>query len=121
MTAKVAKRYFNITEYYRMAEVGILSPDDRVELIKGEIIKISLIGSRHAGCVKRLNSLLSRQVGQSALVSVQDPIRLDDYSEPVPDVALLRPRDDFYAREHPTPTDVLLRVKNLLFLMPRIC
>lgn len=111
MTVQISERLFTVHEYYRMAEVGILSEDDRVELIEGKVITMSPIGSRHAACVKRLNSLLSREVGQSALISVQDPIRLDDYSEPVPDVALLRSRDDYYAKEHPAPADVLLIVE----------
>ncbi|HEX3035110.1 MAG TPA: Uma2 family endonuclease [Thermodesulfobacteriota bacterium] len=111
MSVQVTKRYFNITEYYRMAEVGILSEDDRVELIKGEIIRMAPIGSRHAGCVSRLNNLLSRQVGEAALVSVQNPVRLSDFSEPQPDIMLLKPRDDFYSNEHPTPADVLLIVE----------
>ncbi|MBI4639469.1 MAG: Uma2 family endonuclease [Candidatus Tectomicrobia bacterium] len=111
MTVQAAQRLFTVTEYYLMAEAGILSEDDRVELIEGKIMNMSPIGSRHAACVKRLNTLFSRQVGQAALVSVQDPIRLDDYSEPEPDLALLRPRDDFYAQGHPTPADVLLIVE----------
>ncbi|HSE84154.1 MAG TPA: Uma2 family endonuclease [Thermodesulfobacteriota bacterium] len=111
MSVQVTKRYFNITEYYRMAEAGILSEDDRVELIKGEIIKMAPIGSRHAGCVSRLNNLLSRQVGGTALVNVQNPVRLSDFSEPQPDIALLKPRDDFYSNGHPTPNDVLLIIE----------
>jgi len=111
MAVQVMQRPFTVSEYYRMAEVGILSEDDRVELIEGKVITMSPIGSRHAACVSRLNYLFSRQVGEAAIVSVQNPIRLDDYSEPVPDLALLKPRDDFYARKHPTPTDVLLIVE----------
>lgn len=111
MAVQVAKRYFNTTEYYRMAEVGILSQDDRVELIEGEIIKMSPIGSRHAGCIRRLDALFNRQVGETALVSVQNPVRLSDFSEPQPDVVLLKPRDDFYSNEHPTPAHVLLIIE----------
>jgi Uma2 family endonuclease len=111
MSVQIARRYFNVTEYYRMGEAGILSEDDRVELIEGEILEMSPIGSRHAACVKRLNTLLGRQVSQNITVSVQDPIRLDDYSEPQPDVALLRAREDFYAEGHPTPSDVLIVIE----------
>ncbi len=70
-----------------------------------------LVGSHQAAPVKRLNHYLSRQVGDRALLSVQDPIRLDDFSEPEPDIALLRPRDDFYETAHPGPDDVLLLVE----------
>ena len=111
MSVQYEKRYFNVVEYYRMAEAGVLSPDDRVELIEGEVVKMSPIGSRHAACVRRLDALLNREATDLAQVSVQNPVRLDDFSEPEPDVALLRPRADFYADSHPTPADVLLIVE----------
>ena len=94
-----------------MAEAGILSEDDRVELIEGEIVKVSPIGSRHAACVGRLNRLLQRLAALNVIVRVQDPIRLDGYSEPEPDVALVNPREDFYSRDHPGPGDVLLLIE----------
>jgi Uma2 family endonuclease len=111
MSVEIAKRAFTVDEYSLMGEAGILTEDDRVELLRGEVIKISPIGSRHAACVKRLNTLLGRLVGQQFIVSVQDPIRLDDFSAPQPDVALLRSRDDFYAQAHPTAGDVVLIVE----------
>jgi Uma2 family endonuclease len=100
-----------VVEYYRMAEVGVLSPDDRVELIEGEIVKMSPIGSRHAACVRRLDAFLNRQGSNVVQVSVQSPVRLSDFSEPEPDIALLNPRDDFYSDSHPTPADVLLIIE----------
>lgn len=111
MSVQIARRHFNIIEYYRMTEAGILSAGDRVELVDGEVIEMSPIGSRHAACVNRLNKLLTRLVLQDFIVSVQNPITLDDYSEPQPDLSLLRPRSDFYAEGHPTPADVLLVVE----------
>lgn len=93
-----------------MAEVGILSEDDRVELIEGEIVKVSHRQSPSA-CVGRLNRFLNRLVGLDAIVRVQDPIRLNGYSEPEPDVALVKSRGDFYSREHPGPDDVLLLIE----------
>ena len=78
MSVQIERRPFNVDDYYRMAEAGILTEDDRVELIEGEVIKMSPIGSRHAACVDRLTSLLSRFAGQSAIVRVQNPIRIDD-------------------------------------------
>jgi Uma2 family endonuclease len=111
MAVAIARRLFNVAEYYRMAEAGIFSEDDRVELIEGEIAQMTPIGSGHAGRVLRIGTLFSRQVGDAALVNVQNPIRLGDFSEPQPDVALLRPRDDFYAQGHPTPADVLLLIE----------
>src|SRR2546423_9728172 len=108
MSVQIARRYFTVAEYHRMAEAGIFTEDGRVELIEGEILRMSPIGSLHASCVKRLNKLLSSLVGQDAIVSVQDPVQLNDFSEPEPDLALLRPRADFYAHAHPTAADVLL-------------
>jgi len=100
-----------VAEYYRMAEVGILSPEARVELIEGEIIDMPPIGSLHAGTVKYLTNRLTYAVRDIAIVSTQDPIFLDVHSEPQPDIALLRPRADFYRTTHPTITDVLLVVE----------
>lgn len=94
-----------------MAAAGVLSEDDRVELVEGEIIEMSPIGSRHAACVGRLTKLLERQAGDHAIVWVQNPVHVDDYSEPVPDVALLRRREDFYAQAKPAAADVLLLVE----------
>jgi len=111
MSAQIEPRRFNVTEYYKMAKAGILKPDDRVELIEGEIIKMRPIGSPHAACVARLVQLLPRAIDDRALLWVQNPVRLDDYSEPVPDVALLRPRKDFYAARHPLPKDTLLVIE----------
>jgi len=111
MTVQVPKRLFTVDEYYRMAKAGLFSEDDRLELIEGEVVEMSPIGSRHAACVKRLNRLLSRLVADRLLIGVQDPIRLGRYSEPQPDLTLLQPRDDFYAQAHPEPEDVLLVVE----------
>jgi len=94
-----------------MARAGVLTPDDRVELIEGEIVKMSPIGSPHAACVSRLNSLLQSILGENAIVSVQNPVQLNDFSEPVPDVTLLKPQKDFYSSGHPGPADVLLIIE----------
>lgn len=111
MSTQVSKRLFTVEEYHRMAKAGILSEDDRVELIEGEIVEMPPIGSQHASCVNRLNRLFSQCVGERAIVSVQNPIYLSEYSEPQPDLALLRPRTDFYAQAHPQPQDILLVVE----------
>ncbi|MBV9790991.1 MAG: Uma2 family endonuclease [Chloroflexi bacterium] len=109
--AGITRRQFNVAEYHRMAEVGILCEDDRVELLDGEIWQMSPIGSRHAACVDRLNRLLSRRAEDDTIVRVQSPIQLDDYSEPQPDLALLRMQPDFYAEALPTAGDVLLMIE----------
>ena len=102
---------FTAEEYHRMGEVGILPPDVRVELVDGEIKRMPPIHPPHASIVDRLNSALSRLPAGLAIVRVQNPIRLDDYNEPQPDVTVLRFRDDFYGSQHPTPTDVLLAIE----------
>ncbi len=106
-----SRRRFTVDDYYRMVETGILSEGDRTELIEGEIIEMVPIGSRHAGNVDRLNTLFIKAVGENAIVRIQSPIRLGEHSEPQPDLALLEPRDDFYASAHPTPKEVLLVVE----------
>ncbi|HEY0077518.1 MAG TPA: Uma2 family endonuclease [Pyrinomonadaceae bacterium] len=111
MSLQIAKHHFTATEFERMGEAGILAEDARLELIEGEIIELSPISSHHAACVMFLNRFLNRAVGDETIVSVHNPIKLDDFSEPQPDVALLRLRDDFYRDGHPTPADVLLVVE----------
>ena len=94
-----------------MAEAGLFRPDDRLELVEGEIIDMAPIGSRHAACVNRLSQLLIPRLGERAILRVHGPVRLSDLSEPQPDIAVLAPRDDFYAGGHPGPADVLLVVE----------
>ena len=81
---------------------------------------MAAIGSRHAACVKRLIALLTSRTAGDAIVSAQDPVQLPDYSEPEPDVALLRPSADFYATSHPTPDDVLSRPEDGAYRRTRI-
>lgn len=111
MTVQTLKRLFTTSEYHRMAQNGILSEDDRVELIEGEILEMTPIGSHHASRVDRLNALFSERLGARAIVRVQNPIHISAHSEPQSDLALLEPRDDFYAEAHPEPEDVLLVVE----------
>jgi Uma2 family endonuclease len=111
MSLQIARHTFTVAEFERMGEAGIFTKDSRLELIEGEIVEMSPIGSRHAACVNFLSRFLNAAVGDKALVSTQNPIRLDEYSEPQPDVALLWLRDDFYRRAHPGPSDVLLVIE----------
>lgn len=106
---ELLKRHrLTVDDYHRMGEAGILCQDTRVELIEGEIIDMSPIGSAHAGTVKQLGNLMKLAVGRAAIVSIQDPLVLSEHSEPEPDIALLRPQDDFYKAAHPQAKDVLL-------------
>lgn len=111
MNRAIERPLFTTSEYYHMASAGTLSHDDRVELIEGKIIPMIPIGSHHAGTVSRLNQQFSQKDQPVFLVSVQNPVRLSDYSEPVPDIALLRPRSDFYTQSHPQPEYVLLIIE----------
>lgn len=111
MAVQLQRRTFTVDEYHQMIEAGVLTEDDRVELLEGEIVKMTALGSPHAGCVDRLNRLFNRRVGDEAIVRIQSPIQLNEISEPEPDVALLRPRPDFYAESHPKPEEVLLVVE----------
>ena len=111
MSVGIRRRLFTVADYHRMAEAGILSEDDRVELLEGEIVSVSPVGSRHAACVKRLVRWFTREGGDRVIVGVQDPVQLGEHSEPQPDLTLLKPRADFYAASHPGPEDVLLLVE----------
>jgi Uma2 family endonuclease len=111
MSVQTARRLFNTEEYHRMAAAGILCEDDRVELLQGEIVEMSPIGSRHVACVNRLTQRFSTLLGKRAIVSVQNPVLLGEFSEPEPDLALLRWRDDFYGEALPRAEDVLLLVE----------
>jgi len=99
--------HWTIAEYYAMADIL----GERTELIDGEIIKMSPIGRLHAGCINRLNNLLVSRLLGKAIVTVQNPVRLYNNSEPQPDLAILRERADFYSLAQPTPADVLLLIE----------
>jgi len=107
----VARRPLTVAEYHRMEEAGILTEDDRVELIEGQLIAMSPIGSDHSGTVNSLTRALVRAVGDRGVVAVQNPVHLDDLNEPQPDFSVLKPRADDYRRATPRPHEVLLIVE----------
>ena len=111
MSRQLAKHWITADEYERMGEAGIFGAGTRLELIEGEIYKMPPIGSSHAACVDFLVLTLNELSQRRFIVRAQNPIRLSDFSEPQPDIALLRWRDDFYRQRHPTPADVLLVVE----------
>ena len=110
-TETVVKKLFTVDEYHRMADIGILPEEKRFELIRGEIIEMPNPLPPHSGRVNRLTHLFGSRLGDSMVLSVQNPQSIDDLSEPVPDVTLLKPRADFYTERHPIPSDVLLAVE----------
>lgn len=108
---KVVPKRFRVEDFRKMTEVGILPEESGWEIIDGYLIDKMSIGSKHAGTVKILNRILTIWAEKNAIVSVQDPIHIDEYNEPEPDIALLKPREDFYTKSHPTPADVLLLIE----------
>jgi Uma2 family endonuclease len=100
----------SVRDYELMIKEGILTENDQVELIRGEILKKMAIGDPHTACVKRMNRLFGARLAPHALLSIQDPIVLAT-SEPEPDVALLKLRSDCYATGKPTAADVLLLIE----------
>jgi Uma2 family endonuclease len=111
-TTDLPRRHsLTVEDYYRMAEIGILGPDDRVELIEGEIIDMPPPGELHSGTVIQLDHLLQRAVGDRAIVCVQNPAVLGRHSAPQPDLALLKPRADFYKTALPRSPDILLIIE----------
>ena len=102
---------WTVAEYHRMAEVGLLHEDSRVELIDGEIIEMAPIGSEHAGHNNYLMSCLAHRLYGKAVVAGQNPVILGGYEEPQPDIALLRWRKDYYRTAHPHAEDVLLIIE----------
>ena len=111
MSVTVDHHTFTLDEYHRMIETGILTEDDRVELINGEIIAMSPVNSSHAATVDRISNFLKEEISKSVIVRVQSPLQIPEHSEPEPDVMLLEPRDDFYASAHPQPGDVYLLIE----------
>lgn len=102
---------FTVDDYHRMGEVGILHEDDRVELIEGEILAMSPIGSRHVAAVARLDDLFAEGLARRATRLIQSPVRVNKRSEPQPDLVILKPRADYYASKLPEPDDVLLLIE----------
>src|SRR5277367_2877145 len=107
-----ARHRLDVGAYYRMAEAGILSQPQRVELIDGDVFDMNPIGSPHAAVTRRLEQRFARAVADGiVLVSVQNPLRLDSHNEPQPDFVVLAPRPDAYAASHPGAGDALLVVE----------
>lgn len=107
---RYVRRKFSVDEYYRMSEVGILSTDERVELLDGEIIVMAAIGSKHASCVRDFSEEFFRLALTGRVkLSVQNPVSLNDKTELQPDIALIRRTS--YAEAHPQPEDILLMIE----------
>ncbi|GAA6623711.1 Uma2 family endonuclease [Scytonema sp. NUACC26] len=110
MTTVTPKR-FTLAEFHRLMELGFLTEDDRVELIRGELIEMAAKGTRHSVCNTKLSKELERLLGDRAVVRVQEPVVLLPNSEPEPDVALVRGQADDYLSNHPQPEDIFLLIE----------
>lgn len=104
------RRLFTVEEYHRMGEVGIL-PEKGLELIHGELIEMSPIGSKHAATVDKITRFFVQLFQMKAIVRVQNPITIADHSEPEPDISILKDRRDYYSEKHPGPEDVYLLIE----------
>ena len=111
MSVQLTRHRFTCDDYHAMVAAGALKDDDRVELIEGEIVDMTPIGSRHAAAVDLLTRWLVMGCGTRAIVRVQGPVRVGAHSEPQPDLLVLVPRDDFYQGKPPTADDVLLLIE----------
>lgn len=107
----LTKHRFTVDDYHRMGETGVLKPDARVELLDGEIIDMAPIGPFHGGSTNRLNDFFTRLAKGRWVVSVQNPVRLSEHSEPQPDLMLLKPVPDYYTSRLPGPEDVFLLIE----------
>jgi len=97
---------FNVREYYRLAEIGVLKPDEKVELLNGQVFDCGPISPLYAAVKRQLSQPFFDLPEKACIVSVSNPVRLDDYSEVQPDVMLVKYRADYYSTRHPEPQDV---------------
>lgn len=104
-------RLLTVEEYHRMAEIGILEADERVELLAGQIVKMAAKGTAHGAAIARTRILLENRLVAQVLVRLQDPVRLDDCSEPEPDISVVIPDTLYYEDHHPTPSEIYLIVE----------
>ncbi len=110
MTSPIVRRLLTVKEYHQMGELGILQGQN-LELINGEILEMSPVGSDHASIVEKLKDLLTINLFQQAIVRIQNPIHLSEYSEPEPDLAVVQFREDYYRKAHPTPSDIITLIE----------
>lgn len=110
---QVERRILTVADYHKMIEAKILGDNDRVELIYGQLINMSAVSSSHSGRVNRISSYFIRNLSpEKYVICVQNPITLtNENSEPEPDVAIARYREDFYTESHPVPADIHLLIE----------
>src|SRR5438128_2157880 len=105
------RRRFTVAEYHLMGKAGVFAPDERVELIDGEIVRMSPSGLPHSSCIRRLIGLVIEQLGRSVILDVQNPLEVSADSEPEPDISLYKKRRDYYSAANPGPQDALIIIE----------
>lgn len=111
MAVELIRRKIKVSDYHRMFETGILTIQDKVELINGEIIEMSPSGSLHAAIVDRISNFLMQSLGNQVIVRTQSPVQISELSLPEPDISVLKPVKDFYAELHPQAQDIYLIIE----------
>ena len=111
MNLQTMRRFITVNEYHSMGERGIFKENEHLELIDGEIINMTPIGFRHANCVDRLNEFFVTHLTGKAIVRVQNPVYLNEYSELEPDIAITKRYEKAYITKHPEPKDIYLIVE----------
>lgn len=110
MTIALPKR-FTLDEYNRLAELNFFNEDDRVELVRGEIIQMIAKGTPHSVCGTRLNREITKLIGDRATARTQEPLQLPPNSAPEPDYAIVQNREDDYLASHPDSEDVIMVIE----------
>lgn len=110
-TTSSPRMTFTRARYDAMVAAGFLTKEDRVELLYGEIYQKMPKGPKHTARVNRITKTLERLLGNRSIISGQNPVALNEFSEPEPDISVLKPRQDFYESGHPEPRDVLFLVE----------
>jgi Uma2 family endonuclease len=104
-------RPFTVAEFNKMVKFGILAPDERIELVDGEVIAMPPMEPPHASIVARLTRILLLRLGGNVQLRPQLPIVVSNWSQPQPDIALVESRDDFYGSKHPSSADTFAIVE----------
>ncbi|MEB3342654.1 Uma2 family endonuclease [Okeania sp.] len=111
MVVQLSRKLFTVDQYNKILDAGVFTENERVELIRGEIVKMSPMGIHHSACVKCLAELFILRLAQTVTVGIQDSVRLNNTSEPQPDISLLQRRPDFYRTQQPQPENVFLLIE----------
>ena len=101
----------SVEDYHRMGEIGIFDDQPRVELIDGEILVRSPISPDHNSHVDKVAKFFILKLSEQANIRTQGSVRLDNFSEPEPDISILKLREDFYRDQQPGPDDILLMIE----------